>query len=127
MATSFFGQLFGFYMIIIGCSFLFNKDSFIDSIVEISKHRGMLLVTGLFTTLVGLFFVLSHNVWDHGSFALIVTLFAWAVFLKGLSIVFLPQRTVALWTKWSDMKHLWYVYGFMTLVLGLYFVYGGRM
>ncbi len=125
--TAFLAELFGWYLIVIGCSFAFNRDSFVGGIVEMAQSRAMLLLAGLFASLGGLMLVISHNVWSGDALTIVVTLFGWAVLLKGLSILFLPQKIVALWTKTSNLKRMWYVYAVITFALGLYLVYAGMM
>jgi len=123
--TYFLAQLFGYYLIIVGILFLFRAKAFGRAMGELAKSEGMLVFAGLGATLGGFAIVLSHNIWDAGHLALLVTLFGWAVLLKGLGLLFVPEKTIAMWTRWSSLERYGYVYGAVTLLIGLYLLHGG--
>lgn len=123
--TSFLAEFFGLYMLIIGSCFAFNRHSFIEAVSEISRHKGLVLLSGMIATMLGLFLVLSYNIWDQGLLPLLVTLFIWAILIKGVMLLLMPQRTIAWWTRMSKMRKYWYVYAIACMVLGFFFLYAG--
>ena len=123
--TYFLAQLFGYYLVIIGLLFLFRKNEFIRVVSDMSKSESFLLLAGMLTAAAGLATVLTHNLWSEGNLALLVTLIGWAALLKGLALMFLPERTIVMWTRWSSLKKYSYFYAIVILLLGLYLLHGG--
>ncbi len=122
--TFFLAQVFGWYLLIIGALFLFKRREFVEAVAEMARSKATLLLAGLFGTLGGLLVVLSHEVWGAGAIPTLVTLFGWAILLKGLAIIFLPQQVVNAWTRWSNLERFAYLYAAVTIILGLYLVLG---
>jgi uncharacterized membrane protein len=116
--------VFGFYLLLIGALFLFKRKEFVEAATEMSKSKAMLLVVGLVATLCGLMVVLSYVGWGAGLIPTLITLLGWAVLLKGLAIIFLPQQVVNAWTRWSHLDKLAYVYAAVTIIVGLFLVLG---
>ena len=122
--TFFLAQVFGWYFLLIGALFLFKRKEFVEAATEMSKSKAMLLITGLIATLAGLMVVLSYVGWGAGAIPTLITILGWAVLLKGLAIVFLPQQVVHLWTRWSNLEKLAYLYAAVTIIVGLFLVLG---
>ena len=122
--TYFLAQVFGWYLLLIGALFLFKRREFIQAATEMARSKGMLLLGGLFAALCGLLVVLSHTVWGAGPIATFVTILGWAVLLKGLAVIFLPLRVVDMWTKWSRMEKYSYIYAAVTIIAGLFLIFG---
>ena len=122
--TFFLAQVFGWYFLLIGALFLFKRREFVEAATEMARSKAMLLVVGLIATLCGLMVVLSYVGWGAGIIPTLVTLLGWAVLLKGLAVIFLPQQIVNLWTRWSNLEKLSYLYAAVTIFLGLFLVLG---
>jgi uncharacterized membrane protein len=122
--TFFLAEIFGWYLLLIGALFLFKRREFVEAATEMSKSKAMLLIVGLMATLCGLMVVLSYVGWGAGAIPTLITILGWAVLLKGLAIIFLPQQVVNAWTRWSHMEKLAYVYAAVTIILGLFLVLG---
>jgi len=123
--TSFLAEFFGFYLLIVGCCFAFNRESFISGVLEVAAHKGLVLLSGMIATMFGLLLVLSYNMWNQGLLPLLITLFIWAILIKGVMLLLMPQRTIAWWTRISKLRMYWYAYAIACVVLGLFFVYAG--
>ncbi len=122
--TYFLAQVFGWYFLLIGALFLFKRREFIQAAIEMSRSKGMLLLAGLFASLCGLMVVLAHTVLGAGPVATLVSILGWAVLLKGLAVIFLPQRVVDMWTRWSKLEKYAYFYAGVTIILGLFLIFG---
>jgi hypothetical protein len=68
--------------------------------------------------------VLSYVGWGAGIIPTLVTVLGWAVLLKGLAIIFLPQQVVNAWTRWSHMEKFAYLYAAVVIIIGLFLVLG---
>lgn len=122
--TFFLAQVFGWYFLLIGALFLFKRKEFVEAATEMVKSKAMLLIVGLIATLGGLMVVLSYVGWGAGMIPTLVTILGWAVLLKGLAIIFLPQQVVNAWTRWSHMEKFAYLYAAVTIIIGLFLVLG---
>ncbi len=122
--TYFLAQVIGYYFIAVALVLLFRKDMFIGAVQEVYKSRSFTLVGGLTALLLGLLMVLSHNYWNAGHLALVVTVIGWLALIKGLVLLFAPQalsRAVHMWR----IAQLSYLYVIIFLIIGIYLVHGG--
>jgi len=78
-------------MLVAGISLLLNKKNFNHMIKELMKEEGCLFGLGIFTVILGAFLVAAHNVWEPG-WALVITLIAWIVLIKGSLIFVFPKQ-----------------------------------
>jgi hypothetical protein len=70
--------------------------------------------------------VLAHNIWSGGALAVVVTLVGWITLIKSLMFLFLPpEMEAALFLRQLHYQQLFYLYGAISLVLGVYLTYGG--
>ena len=122
--TFFLAEVFGWYLLLIGALFLFKRREFVEAATEMAKSKAMLLLAGLIATLCGLMVVLSYVGWGAGAVPTLITILGWAVLLKGLAIIFLPQQVISLWTRWSNLEKLAYLYAAVTIIVGLFLVLG---
>jgi len=86
----------------------------------------MIFIVGVITLAAGLAMVLAHNIWSGGALAVIVTLVGWITLIKSLFFLFLPPELEAgFFLRQLHYQELFYVYGAISLVLGIYLTYGG--
>ena len=86
----------------------------------------MMFVLGAITLVAGLAMVLAHNIWSGGALTVIVTLVGWMTMIKSLSFLFLSREVEAgFFLGQLHYQELFYLYGAISLVLGIYLTYGG--
>jgi hypothetical protein len=86
----------------------------------------MMLILGVITLAAGLAMVLAHNIWSGGTLAVVVTLVGWITLVKGLLFLFLPPEMEAgFFVGQLHYQQLSYLYGAISLALGVYLTYGG--
>lgn len=122
--THLLSHVFGFYLLIIGCLFLFKPRDLARTMSEFAKSEALLFLGGIVGVTAGLLIVFSHNIWDGDTITTVVTILGWAILLKGLAVIFLPQQAVKAWTRWSNVDTFSYFYGLVTLLFGLYLIFG---
>jgi hypothetical protein len=84
------------------------------------------LVLGAIMLAGGLAMVLAHNLWSGGALVVIVTLVGWLTIIKSLFFLFLPREVEAeVFLRQLHYQQLFYLYGGVSLVLGVYLTYGG--
>ena len=123
--TFFLAQVYGLGSLILGVSILFQKRIFLEVVDDIVKNRAHMYAVGVLTTFLGLLAVLSHNIWNAGTLPLLVTLFGWAVLLKGVNALFASHTTMAKWVKVLKLSELYWLYAGIIIVIGAYFTIAG--
>jgi vacuolar-type H+-ATPase subunit I/STV1 len=86
----------------------------------------MKFILGAITLIAGLAMVLAHNIWSGSALAVVVTLVGWITLIKGLSFLFLSSEVeTELLLRQLHYPELFYLYGAISLALGIYLTYGG--
>lgn len=73
--------------------------------------------------IVGLAFVLSHNIWVGGFLPVVVTIFGWLILIKAFLLLFLPIGIFSKMLRSFEKNHLYTVFGAIYVVLGTYLTY----
>src|ERR1700690_2426356 len=125
--TFFLAQVMGLYVVIIGLSMLFCKERWWSVINDLCKPAGQTLgyVIGMLALPVGLLLVLSHNYWNSGPLALVVTIFGWIILVKSIFVFVVSPEQMGRLVKMIKMESWWYVYVVIVLVIGAYLTYSG--
>jgi hypothetical protein len=124
--TLFLSRLIGLYCILIALSMITRKQATLQSVTAVLRDPAMIFVVGAITLIAGLAMVLAHNIWSGGALAVIVTLVGWVTLIKSLSFLFLPPEAEAeFFLQWLHYQELFYLYGAISLGLGMYLTYRG--
>jgi len=126
--TLFLSKLIGLYCILAALSMMTRGQATVETVTALLQNPSMMLILGVITLAAGLAMVLAHNVWSGGALPVIVTLVGWITLLKGLLFLFLPhEREAGLFLRQLHYQQLFYLYGGISLVLGVYLTYSGFM
>jgi len=124
--TLFLSRLIGLYCILVAISMITRKQATLESVTALLHDPSMIFIVGVITLAAGLAMVLAHNIWSGGALVVIVTLVGWITLLKSLLFLFLPPEMEAeLFLGQLHYQQLFYLYGAISLVLGIYLTYGG--
>jgi hypothetical protein len=124
--TLFLSRLTGLYCILVALSMITRKQATLESVTAVLRDPSMMFVLGAITLVAGLAMVLAHNIWSGGALTVIVTLVGWITLVKSLFFLFLPPELEAgFFLRQLHYQELFYVYGAISLVLGVYLTYGG--
>jgi len=124
--TLFLSRLIGLYCIFLALSLITRRQVTVETVTNLLQSPSMMLILGVITLTAGLAMVLAHNVWSGGALAVIVTVVGWITLIKSLLFLFLPPEMEAgLFLGWLHYQQLFYVYGAISFVLGVYLTYGG--
>ena len=124
--TRFLSRLIGLYCILVALSMITRKQATLDSITALLHDPAMMFVLGAITLATGLAMVLAHNKWSGNALTMIVTIVGWITLIKGLSFLFLsPEMEAGFFLGQLHYKQFFYLYGAISLVLGIYLTYGG--
>jgi hypothetical protein len=124
--TIFLSRLIGLYCVLVALSMITRRQATLESVTALLHNPSMIFIVGIITLAGGLAMVLAHNIWSGGALALVVTLVGWIAFIKGLFFLFLPPEVEAgFFLQQLHYQELFYFYGAVSLVLGVYLTYGG--
>ena len=115
----FFVKFMGYFMFLTGSALFLSKETR-TTMLENMKNDSFIMVMGYITLLIGLPFVILHNVWELTVLGL-VTLIGWLTLAKGF--VFLLKPSIIKKKDYSD-KNL-KTRGVITALLGLGLMYCG--
>jgi hypothetical protein len=103
-----------------------QRQATVDLVTALFHTPSLLWVVSVITLTVGLATVLAHNIWSGGVLAVVVTLVAWAMLIKGLLFLFVYSG-VELEFILSVLRNPLHFYICMapSLVIGLYLTYAG--
>jgi hypothetical protein len=118
--------LIGLYCILIGLSMMTHSQATVETVTALLQSPSMTLILGVITLAAGLAMVLAHNIWSGGTLVVVVTLVGWMALVKSLFFLFLPpEMETRLFLQQLHYQQLFYLYGAISLALGVYLTYGG--
>lgn len=114
-------RVFGPFLGILGLWMLLYGDNVVKIMTAIKNSPAALYASAVFNLLIGLFIINMYNVWVWDVF-FFVTLLGWAMFIRGLFALFMPQVVVkSVMTKGTWMKTM----GIIPFVWGLILTWTG--
>jgi hypothetical protein len=122
--TYFLAQVFGLYFLIGGLGLILKQSSLKGLMARFSSDSTMLMMGGFVALIIGIPLMLIHNVWGS-SLEIIISLIAWAAFIKGFTLVLMPELTSYMMQSLSDNTGLLKVMLWLMIILGAYLVYAG--
>jgi uncharacterized membrane protein HdeD (DUF308 family) len=124
--TLFLSKLIGLYCILAALSMMARRQATLETVTALLQNPSMMLILGVITLAAGLAMVLAHNIWSGGALVVVVTLVGWITLIKGVLFLFLPPEVaVGLFLRQLHYQQLFYLYGAISLVLGVYLTYNG--
>ena len=124
--TLFLSRLIGLYCILVGLSMMTHSQATVETVTALLQNPSMTLILGVITLAAGLAMVLAHNIWSGGTLVVVVTLVGWMALVKSLFFLFLPpEMETRLFLQQLHYQQLFYLYGAISLALGVYLTYGG--
>jgi len=124
--TLFLSRLIGLYCVLVALSMITRRQATVESVTALLHDPSMMFILGVIMLAAGLALVLAHNIWSGGALVVIVTLVGWLTLIKSLLFLFLPPEMAAgFFLRQLHYQELFYLYGAVSLVLGIYLTYGG--
>jgi hypothetical protein len=109
-------KILGVYLVVSGL-FLIIRGKTVPSLMrDFFNHPAIVYLAGVILIFLSTLFLLEHNIWD-GTWRSVVTLFAWATFVKGLLYILAPRMLEQMVTKkMFGALNLW---GVIAIIAGL--------
>ena len=123
--TLLLARFWGFVFLIAGVSMFFKRKMLMAILRDVIHHRTLIYAIGWVELLIGLVFVMIHNVWFGSALPVIVSILGWLLLLEGLLSVFIPRKNAALIFEWLHRKKVFYLIAVCYVVLGVYLAYLG--
>lgn len=119
----FLAQFFGLYLLLIAIPLIGNPAHFFERYQASFEHEAIQLFSGFFHLMLGLVYILLHNLWVN-DWRIVITLIGWLVLLEGISIVYFPTQTKNIFRKYvrEIPPYLW---GTVCLCLSVFLIYKG--
>lgn len=122
MATLFLAAIMGWYLVIISLFLLVRQDFAKTAASNVLANRGLYLVLAIFTFILGLIMVLTHNFWVWG-WPVVVTILAWLVLISGILRLFFPDAAVRWGSAFLARPHGLRIAAVVFLLIGLFLLY----
>ena len=124
--TLFLAKFMGIFSLIYGTSLLLEKKMIIGIFSSfLGEKRLTSYILGLLEVLGGLAIVLTHNIWNEGMLALMVTILGWLLLLEGVNYLFMSKKRLSNMLGMLQYSKMYYLGATMLIVLGLYLTYFG--
>ena len=122
--SKFLGKAVGIYLVIVSVIMFVDMNQFTVYIANLLHNPPLMFIAGFISLIIGILMVVSHNIWEW-NWRLVITLIAWAVLIKGISIIIYPH--VIDRATYYFVKDMNLAYGSMglNLIIGLVLIYFG--
>lgn len=89
------GKFWGFYMVIVGFAYFMKRERMQYILDEFYENAALLLVTAIIPLFIGLWILLTHNVWTF-DWRVIITILGVMSLLKGILLLYTPNFVMQL-------------------------------
>lgn len=125
METSvFIARIFGLCYLVLGAGFLFNRKFFQQVMEDFCKNAALVCYGGLFTLIIGVVIILTHNLWVS-NWTVIITIIGWLAFIKGIWIIILPSTVSRFVQVYRKNESLLVMHSMFALILGAVLTFFG--
>jgi hypothetical protein len=120
--TFFLGAIVGPYMLIIGLSLLLYAKVWVKLLKDMEKNHTAVFIGVAFALILGLAIIQMHNIWEW-SIWVVITIFGWSAFLKGLFYFLAPGMMIKAVIKTFSHPGWMYFAGVILAMIGGYMSY----
>ena len=120
MENIFFVKFMGYFMFLTGGALFLSKETRTAMLENMKNNESFLITMGYITLLIGLPFVILHNVWELSVLGL-VTLMGWMTLIKGIFFLAKPSIIKKKELSEKDLK----IRGLIGALIGLGLMYCG--
>jgi len=122
--TLILSKFLGLYFFGIGFAFIINPKRAGKVYQLMMANEAILFLGGVVALLLGAFMISIHNIWVIG-WPLVITLFAWWSFIKGVALLGTSQFTKC-FSFMFHRSHIFYrISGIISALIGVFFIYMG--
>lgn len=115
-SVEFLEQAAGIIYLVIGLSVIFQGKRLWIPMIDTMEKSGTAILFGSYSLLIGIPYILYHNIWDSG-FSILVTIFGWGAFIKGIVYLIYPKALSFMVPKSPKGRLLYMRLGGVTAVI----------
>lgn len=119
----FLAKVIGLLLMLVAVTLLVNRKN-VDLLFDIYRHPAAVLLTGILDTVLGIVFVLGHNVWTL-DFRGIITVIGWILLVRGVGRILFPSRVTHMLEKFKKMQSVVAPLLIFVFLIGAYLAYIG--
>jgi len=112
----FLEQSAGIIYLVIGLSVLIQGKNLWIPMIDSMEKNGNAVLFGSYSLLIGIPYILFHNIWEPG-FSILVTIFGWGAFIKGIVYLIYPKALNIFVPKSPEGRLLYMRLGGITAVI----------
>lgn len=124
-STKLWARILGLWTLLVTLGMVANRQNTVAVVSGLFASGTLMWAVGVFTMLVGIAVVITHNRWSGGFLPCIVTLYGWIALVKGLAFVWLPASAELAFYHALRFGDYFYGYFILSLAVGLYVTYAG--
>ena len=117
-------QIFGIAYLAIGIGIIINPNFYKQLMGDFASNRPAMYIGGFAALAIGFLLITFHNVWVK-DWPVIITVFGWLAFIKGLVILVLPKAMMKICNFFKDRKGLLIGEAVFVTIFGALFTYLG--
>ena len=116
-------KILGVYLVVSGLFLIFRGKTIPRLLKDFFDHPAIVYLCGAILIFLSLLMILQNNVWD-GSWKMVITIFSWMIFLKGVAYMLTPDALHKFVSK-RLMTLPFNVYGVIAIAAGIALFYLG--
>ncbi|MFA5084398.1 MAG: hypothetical protein WC475_03425 [Candidatus Paceibacterota bacterium] len=119
--SNYLAELWGITIVVVSLALLI-KPKRLEKLFADAENEATMFFWGIVSLIIGIAMVLAHNLWVP-DWRVVITILGWSSLLKGLDVLFLPER---MRKRWPETKRWQWILIFVFLLLaGLIIAYLG--
>lgn len=116
-------KVIGLVLMFVAVALLINKKN-VDLLFNLYKNPGPVFVTGILEIVLGIMFVLNHNIWTL-DFRGVITFIGWVLLVRGVGRVLFPSRVTRWLERFKKMRSAIAPLLIFVFLVGAYLAYMG--
>jgi hypothetical protein len=116
-------KVIGLILMLVAVALLINRKN-VNLLFSIYRHPEAVFLTGFLETVLGIVFILSHNVWTM-DFRGIITVVGWILLVRGVGRILFPSRVTGMLKKFKKMQSVVAPLLIFVFLIGAYLAYMG--
>ncbi|MDO8551946.1 MAG: hypothetical protein Q7S01_00275 [bacterium] len=113
-------KLLGTYLVVSGLFLVLRGKTFPNILKDFFDHPAIVYLTGVLLIVLSSLYLIENNVWD-GTWRTVITIVAWAVFIKGIAYIFAPKALHKMVSK--KLLKTVNLYGLVAIIIGMSLFY----
>ena len=121
----FLAKIMGLFLIVDGLVALIRYKDLMPAVYELKNNKFTMVFMGLLVLVLGLLVTVSHNIWTGSAFQIVITIFGWAMVIKGLIISIMPIEFVEKLIMKVNRPTYYKISGVVMILIGLWLSVAG--